>query len=257
MAHRRLPTGRGARSGQRRGVGWAPVVCDPLGSAHGGLPLTKHIFVTGGVASSLGQGDHRLLARAAAEVAGPAGHDAEARPLHQRRPGHHEPVRARRGVRHRRRGRDRPRPRPLRAVHRREPHPRLERHHRLDLLGGARRRAARRLPRQDRAGDPAHHRRDQAAHQPPRRPTRSTSSSPRSAARSATSRSSRSSRRSGSSGSTSAATTSATSTSPWRPHDRRRAEDEAHPALRHRAAEPGHPARRHRRAQRAAARPRA
>src|SRR5687767_9696494 len=26
------------------------------GSAHGGLPLTKHIFVTGGVASSLGKG---------------------------------------------------------------------------------------------------------------------------------------------------------------------------------------------------------
>ena len=37
-------------------------------------------------------------------------------------PGHDEPVRARRGVRHRRRRRDRPRPRPLRAVHRRDPH---------------------------------------------------------------------------------------------------------------------------------------
>ena len=34
----------------------------------------------------------------------------------------------------------------------------------IDLPGGARRRTARRLPRQDRAGDPAHHRRDQAAH---------------------------------------------------------------------------------------------
>ena len=40
----------------------------------------------------------------------------------------------------------------------------LQRHDRLDLLGGARRRAPRRLPRQDRAGHPAHHRRDQAAH---------------------------------------------------------------------------------------------
>ena len=42
--------------------------------------------------------------------------------------------------------------------------PRLQRHHRLDLLGGARRRAPGRLPRQDRAGHPAHHRRDQAPH---------------------------------------------------------------------------------------------
>ena len=80
--------------------------------------MTKHIFVTGGVALA-GQGPHRLVARAAAEEPGPAGHDAEARPVHQRRPGHDEPVRARRGVRHRRRRRDRPRPRPLRALHRR------------------------------------------------------------------------------------------------------------------------------------------
>ena len=45
---------------------------------------------------------------------------------------------------------------------------RLERDHRLDLLRGARRGAPRRLPRQDRAGDPAHHRRDQAPHRAPR-----------------------------------------------------------------------------------------
>ena len=120
----------------------------------------------GGCGQFPGQGDHGLLARPAAEGPWPAGHDAEARPVHQRRPGHDEPVRARRGVRHRRRRRDRPRPGPLRALHRREPDPRLQRHHRLDLLGGARRRAPGRLPRQDRAGDPAHHRRDQAPHQP-------------------------------------------------------------------------------------------
>ena len=83
--------------------------------------MTKHIFVTGGVASLARQGHHRLLARPTAQVPGPAGHDAEARPVHQRRPRHDEPVRARRGVRHRRRRRDRPRPRALRAVHRREP----------------------------------------------------------------------------------------------------------------------------------------
>ena len=41
---------------------------------------------------------------------------------------------------------------------------RIERHDRIDLPVGARRRTARRLPRQDRAGDPAHHRRDQAPH---------------------------------------------------------------------------------------------
>ena len=41
----------------------------------------------------------------------PQGLDGQARPLHQRRSGHHEPVPARRSVRHRRRHRDRPRPR--------------------------------------------------------------------------------------------------------------------------------------------------
>ena len=70
------------------------------------------------------QGPHGVVARPAAQAAGAAGHPAEARPVHQRRSGHDEPVRARRGVRHRRRRRDRPRPRPLRAVHRREPDPR-------------------------------------------------------------------------------------------------------------------------------------
>ncbi len=38
----------------------------------------------------------------------------------------------------------------------------------FDLPVGARRRTPRRLPRQDRAGDPAHHRRDQAPHPPGR-----------------------------------------------------------------------------------------
>ena len=160
------------------------------------------------------QGAHRLLARAAPEAPGAAGHDAEARPVHQRRPGHDEPLRARRGLRDRRRRRDRPRPRPLRAVHRREPLPGLERHDGLDLPVGAGRRAAGRLPRTHRAGHPPHHRRDQAAGPPPRPPRTSTSSSPRSVAPSATSRSCRSSRRCGSSARTSVARTSATSTSP-------------------------------------------
>ena len=109
------------------------------------------------------QGSHRVVARPTVEAAWPAGDDAEARPVHQRRPRHDEPVRARRGVRHRRRRRDRPRSRSLRALHRRAAVAQLQRHHRVDLPGGARRRAPRRLPGQDRAGDPAHHRRDQAA----------------------------------------------------------------------------------------------
>ncbi len=71
----------------------------------------KYIFVTGGVVSSLGKG------LAAASIGAPPrrprlqGHAAEARPVHQRRPGHDEPVPARRGLRHRRRHRDRPRSR--------------------------------------------------------------------------------------------------------------------------------------------------
>ena len=169
------------------------------------------------------QGAHRLLARATPEAPGTAGHDAEARPVHQRRPRHDEPLRARRGLRDRRRRRDRPRPRPLRAVHRREPVPCLERHDGLDLPVGAGRRAAGRLPGTHRAGHPAHHRRDQAAGAPARPPRTSTSSSPRSAAPSATSRSCPSSRRCGSSARTSVARTSATCTSPSCPSSAPRA----------------------------------
>ena len=43
-------------------------------------------------------------------------------------------------------------------------HPALERHHRLDLPVGARQGAQGRVPRRDGAGDPAHHQRDQGAH---------------------------------------------------------------------------------------------
>ena len=66
----------------------------------------------------------------------------------------------------------------------------------------------------DRAGDPAHHERDQGAHPPRReRPARPTSSSRRSAAPSATSSRCRSSRRSASSVARSGPRTSSTSTS--------------------------------------------
>ena len=171
----------------------------------------------------VGQGSHRFLPRSPAQGAGPAGDDAEARPVHQRRPGHDEPVRARRGVRHRRRWRDRPRPRALRALHRRAPEPRLERDDGFDLLGGPRRRTARRLPRQDRAGDPAHHRRDQATPAPAhrRRGRRRHHRDRRHRRRHRDP--ARSSRRSGSSGSTSGGRTSATSTSPSSRSSARRA----------------------------------
>ena len=94
----------------------------------------------------------------------PAGEHPQARPVHQRRPRHDVAVPARRGVRHRRRRRDRPRPRPLRALHRRQPEPAVERHDRPHLPGGHRQGAARRLPRRHGPGHPAHHQRDQGAH---------------------------------------------------------------------------------------------
>ena len=110
-----------------------------------------------------GQGDRGVVDRPPAGQPRLPGAAAEVRPLHQHRPGDDEPVPARRGVRHRGRRRDRPRPRPLRALHRREHLAVLERHRRRGLQLGDPARAARRLPRRHRAGDPAHHRRDQAA----------------------------------------------------------------------------------------------
>ncbi len=137
-------------------------------AAHGGPPHAQAHLRDGWGGQLPRQRAHRLLARSSPQAPRAAGHPAEAGPVHQRRPRHDEPLRARRGVRHRRRRRDRPRPRPLRALHRREPVAGLERHDRLDLPVRAGRRATRRLPRQDRPGHPPHHRRDQAAHPPPR-----------------------------------------------------------------------------------------
>ena len=160
------------------------------------------------------QGDHRRLARPAAQGARAEGAGAEVRPVHQRRPGDDEPVPARRGVRHRGRRRDRPRHRPLRALHRREPLARGEPHRRRRLGPRAAQGAQGRVPRLDRAGDPAHHERDQGAHPLGRggdRHRRRDHGDRR--ARSATSSRSRSSRRSASSAARSAPRTSSTSTS--------------------------------------------
>ena len=99
----------------------------------------------------------------------------------------------------------------------------LQRHDRLDLPGGARRRAPRRLPRQDRAGHPAHHRRDQAPHPPPRHRRRRRGHHRGRRHRRRHRDPARSSRPSGSSARTSAATTSATCTSRWCRSSARRA----------------------------------
>jgi len=120
-------------------------------------------------------------------------------------------------------------------------------HHRPDLPSGDRQGAARRIPRQDRAGDPAHHQRDQGDGPTSRRPTRRpTSSSPRSAARWATSRACPSSRPSGRSRSRWAARTCMFVHLTLRalPQGGRRTEDEAHPALGGHPPPDRHPARR-------------
>ena len=130
---------------------------------------------------------------------------------------------------------------------------RVERDHRLDLLGGDRRRASRRLPRQDRAGDPAHHRRDQAAHHAPRHRRR----------RRRDHRDRRHGRRHRDPpvprGDPAVPPRRRSRQRLLRPRHAgavhrsvRRAEDQADPALGHRAAQPRHPARRHRVPQRGA-----
>jgi len=108
------------------------------------------------------QGHRRCIAERIARGPRPQGGDAQARPLHQRRSGHHEPLSARRGVRHRRRRRDGPRSGPLRALHPGAHEPAQQFHHgprlpKRDLQG-----APRRIPRCHRAGHPPYHRGDQA-----------------------------------------------------------------------------------------------
>ena len=136
----------------------------------------------------------------------------------------------------------------LRALRRRRAHPEVERDHRVDLPGGARQGAPRRLPRRDRAGDPAHHQRDQGPH-------------PRAGGRRRRRRRDHRDRRHRRRHRDPAVPRG----DPAVPQGRRprqrvlrarhagavhrpvgRAEDQAHPALGHRAAQPRHPARRDR-----------
>ena len=183
--------------------------------------VVRHIFVTGGVASSLGKGLTASSLGMLAEGAWAARHHAEARPVSERRSRHHEPVPARRGLRHRRRCRDRPRRRPLRALPvRRSAWTRpMSRPGRSTApsspasvaaaTSGRRSRSSRTSPTRSRPG---------SARWPP---TTSTASSPRSAARSATSSRSLFWRRSARSASRSDAKIACSSTSAWCPTSRR------------------------------------
>ena len=111
-----------------------------------------------------GEGHSRRVARRDPRIPRHQSHPPQARPLHQRRPGHDEPLPARGGVRHRGRRRDRPGSRPLRALPERQDEAVEQLHHRSDLRERNQERAQGRLPRPHRPGHPAHHRRDQELH---------------------------------------------------------------------------------------------
>ncbi len=126
--------------------------------------MTRFIFITGGVVSSLGKGLVLGGARRAAAGARLQGAAAQARPVSECRSRHDEPVPARRSLRDRRRRRDRSRSRPLRALCRRRGAAQRQRHDGAHLFDRDRPRAARRISRRDGAGDPARHRCDQGIH---------------------------------------------------------------------------------------------
>ena len=125
--------------------------------------MAKYVFVTGGVTSSLGKGITAASIGRILKARGLQVSILKLDPYINVDPGTMSPVPARRGVRHRRRRGDRPRSRPLRALHRREPLPALQRDDRPHLPGGHRQGAPRRLPRRHGPGHPAHHQRDQGA----------------------------------------------------------------------------------------------
>ena len=174
-------------------------------------PMARYVFITGGVVSSLGKGLASAALGALLQARGYQRAPAQARPLPQCRSGDHEPLSARRGVRHRRRRRDRSRPRPLRALHRPPGLPGRQHHHRAHLPADHRQGAPRRLSRRDRAG---HSRTSPTRSRPSSPPATRTSTSccARSAARSATSRACPSSRRSASSATSCRAGTRCSST---------------------------------------------
>ncbi len=63
--------------------------------------MARYIFITGGVVSSLGKGLASAALGALLQARGYKTRLRKARPLSERRSGHHESVSARRGLRHR------------------------------------------------------------------------------------------------------------------------------------------------------------
>ena len=170
----RLYPTRTGRSGQSapaperrpcRGVVYCPVwIGTDVRRASGdrGRIMAKHIFVTGGVVSSLGKGltcasigmllEHRGLRVRLQKFDPYINVDPGTMSPYQ----HGEVYVLDDGAR------DRPRPRPLRAVHQRPADPRLQLHDRQDLpLGHQKEREGKLLRGEDRPGHPPRHRRDQ------------------------------------------------------------------------------------------------
>ena len=117
--------------------------------------MAKHIFVTGGVVSSLGKG---ITAASLGHLLKARGYKVTMQkmdPYLNVDPGTMSPFQAWRGLRYRRRPRRRPRLGPLRALHRRVPFARVQLHAGFHLPDAYRARAPRRLPRRHRAGHPA------------------------------------------------------------------------------------------------------
>jgi len=86
----------GQRASPASPSSWSTVAGRARGESATRDAVAKHIFRDRWCCQLAWQGSNRLLARPSPQVPGPAGHDAEeARPLHQRRPRHHEPLRAR------------------------------------------------------------------------------------------------------------------------------------------------------------------
>ena len=199
--HRR---GHAGRSGARAAAGAKPARVHESG-AHGAdrATATREIHLRDRRRGLLPrQGPGRRLDRLPARRSRLQGRPPEVRSVHQRRPGHDEPVPARRGLRHRRRRRDGPRPRALRALHEHGGHAQQQLDDRQDLPLGHPEGAARRLPRaaRSRSFRTSRTRSRTAFGRPPKTWTCCSS---RSAARSATSRACRSSRPFASSGRTS------------------------------------------------------
>ncbi len=145
---------RGRHAGRRRRAG---ANHRRRGGAKGRSPM-KYIFITGGVVSSLGKGLAAASLGTLLELRGLRVVLQKFDPVSERRSGHDEPVPARRSLRAERRRRDRSRPRPLRALHELRPLTAQQPHERSGLRDRDPERAARRLSRQDRAGDSARHR---------------------------------------------------------------------------------------------------